>query len=384
MCILRLYARILIPMRNVIQKSGKAISFIIFNIVVVVATLLLCEGASSLVLILQSASFNAPVAERIHTDYDELLGWVNRPNVYIKNMYGPGLDLQINGQGFRSSYNFTPAPPPGQQRIICSGDSFTLGYGVDNYNNWCYLLDSINPNWQTVNMGQGGYGVGQAYLWFKQDSLTLEHNIHLFTFITRDFERMQQTEFLGYGKPLLKIEDNQLVVDNVPVPRRAFFVPWLTQNSETLKQINMVRLLTQFFEPKQTAQANISGNANDNPEKIVAEIINDLQQINHQKNSQLILVYLPTWGDYDPAQAVDTETWRTYIGRLAKERNIVFLDLVAEFRQVPQDQLYMLFLHENEVDFPGAAGHYSVRGNEFVAQHLFNKLTALENLTAPD
>jgi Cdc6-like AAA superfamily ATPase len=146
----------------------------------------------------------------------------------------------------------------------------------------------------------------------------------------------------------------------------------------------MVRLLTQFFEPKQTAQANISGNANDNPEKIVAEIINDLQQINHQKNSQLILVYLPTWGDYDPAQAVDTETWRTYIGRLAKERNIVFLDLVAEFRQVPQDQLYMLFLHENEVDFPGAAGHYSVRGNEFVAQHLFNKLTALENLTAPD
>ena len=362
-----------------VQKSGKAVIFVFFNIAVVAAILLLCEGASSLILIAQSASFDAPVAERIHTDYDELLGWVNRPDVYIEDMYGPGLDLEINGQGFRSHRDFAPTPPAGQQRIICSGDSFTLGYGVDNYNNWCYLLDSINPDWQTVNMGQGGYGVGQAYLWFKRDAGQFEYDVHLFTFITRDFDRMQQTEFLGYGKPLLRIKNDQLVVDNVPVPRRAFFVPWLTQNSETLKQINVVRLLVRWVQPEQTAQANNPRSLNRNPEQTVAAIVDDLQRINNQKNSRLILVYLPTWGDYDPAQAADTEVWRSYIARLAQEHNLIFLDLVEEFRRVPPDQLYTLFLHDNEVGFPAAAGHYSVRGNEFVAQQLYNKLSALED-----
>jgi hypothetical protein len=43
-----------------------------------------------------------PVAERLHTKYDSVLGWVNEKNVDIKDMYGPGIYLRTNSQGFRN------------------------------------------------------------------------------------------------------------------------------------------------------------------------------------------------------------------------------------------------------------------------------------------
>lgn len=359
-------------MNQPLRQIQKSIIFLLFNLLAVAAIFLLCEGLASLILAAQHTSLTPPVAERQHTRYDAELGWVNEPNVTIKDMYGPGLDLQINGQGFRNSQDFPPDIPAGQKRLICSGDSFTLGYGVDNYNNWCALLDSINPRWETVNMGQGGYGFDQAYLWYQRDGVNLAHNLHLFAFITRDFERMQQPEFLGYGKPLLKVEDDKLIVTNVPVPQRAFYVPWLTQNSEALKQLRLVQLFSQFFQP---AAPTESAPAAD-PQLVVTKIIEDLQRLNQANDSTLVLVYLPTWGDYDPAQAAATEAWRAHIRRVAEANGIQFFDLVEDFRQLPADQIYTLFLHENQVDFPAAAGHYSVRGNEFVAQKLYDRLTA--------
>jgi hypothetical protein len=358
-------------MKQTFTKIQKSIVFILFNIVAVAVILLLCEGLASLMLVIRHTTLTPPVAERRYTRYDAELGWVSEPNLTIKDMYGPGLDLQTNAQGFRDSRDFTPDIPPGQKRLICSGDSFTLGYGVDNYNNWCALLDAINPHWQTVNMGQGGYGFDQAYLWYQRDGLKLAHNVHLFAFITRDFERMQQPEFLGYGKPLLKIRDDALIVTNVPVPQRAFYVPWLTQNSEALKQLKLVQLFAPLIPPAAATTEPAAA-----PPQVVTRIIEDLQRLNRAADSTLVLVYLPTWGDYDPAQSAATDAWRAHLRRVAETHDILFFDLIEDFRQLPADQIYTLFLHENQVDFPAAAGHYSVRGNEFVAQNLYDRLTA--------
>src|SRR5262245_46598957 len=63
----------------------------------------LMEGASSLLLLARDtmASRRGQVAERRHTRYDPDLGWVNIPNATVRDLYGPGRDLHINGQGFR-------------------------------------------------------------------------------------------------------------------------------------------------------------------------------------------------------------------------------------------------------------------------------------------
>ncbi len=74
------------------------------------------------------------------------------------------------------------------------------------------------PPLQTVNMGQGGYGVDQDYLWYKRDGVKLDANMLVFAVIAQDFFRMASDNFIGYGKPVLRARDGALVTENVPVP----------------------------------------------------------------------------------------------------------------------------------------------------------------------
>src|SRR5439155_1903766 len=129
------------------------------------------------------------------------------------------------------------AVPDGKVRIICSGDSFTLGFGVDNTHSWCELLSSLEPRLETVNMGQGGYGVDQAYLWYKRDAAKIGHQAQLLAFVTDDFYRMQSSSFSGYGKPVLEVEDGRLVVKNAPVPRQNSFVLWMRPRIESIRRL---------------------------------------------------------------------------------------------------------------------------------------------------
>src|SRR5262245_36434568 len=110
------------------------------NLAIFGLLLVIVEGLASYGLFIRFVMMTNIVAERRHTKYDPELGWVNEPNVDIPDMYGPGIYLRTNGQGFRNNHSVSPAVPAKKARIICSGDSFTLGYGVDNDHTWCSRL----------------------------------------------------------------------------------------------------------------------------------------------------------------------------------------------------------------------------------------------------
>jgi len=80
--------------------------------------------------------------------------------------------------------------PPGYLRVIGSGDSFTLGHGVANGQTWCARLEEIDPRFENVNMGQGGYGADQAYLSYRRDRRRLDRDTHIFAFISDDLHRL--------------------------------------------------------------------------------------------------------------------------------------------------------------------------------------------------
>ena len=355
---------------------------LVVNMVTIFLILALCEGLSSLVLLWRSLTNSPVVAERAHTQYDAELGWVNLPQLFIEDMYGPGLHLQTNARGFRNDQEFSVTIPPNKVRAICSGDSFTLGYGVANEQTWCHLLAASDSRLQTVNMGQGGYGIGQSYLWYERDGAKLDHDIHLFAFITTDFERMQRTEFLGYGKPRLVMQGRKLVIENVPVPERAFYTPWLTQNGEALGQLRSVQLVSGFFfdQAAQTSEtptlALIPDQNSSPPEKVATEILKDLLRLNEAKGSILILIYLPTLGDHEIFEQSSTDRWRSFLNVAAQDTNVIFVDLIEEFRKLPPEELQSLFIPEDTLDFPAAAGHYSAQGNAYIAGVLYKKLLA--------
>jgi hypothetical protein len=354
-------------------KLKLALKLILFNLLVVVLAFLLIEGIASSLVFYRTLENTKPVAERLHTRYDPELGWVNIPNTTLENMYGPGLSVRINAQGFRSDEDFSREIPEGKVRLICSGDSFTFSFGVDNAQTWCHLLSTYNPRLQTVNMGQGGYGIDQAYLWYKRDGDLLEHDINLFAFITADFDRMQRGIFLGYGKPVLKVEIDELIIDNVPVPRQGFILPWTTPRYQAaLGELRSVQILRQtFFQNQDSGRPPI-----DEPEvQAVAEkILEDLVRLNRARGSRLVLVYLPTYSSHRPDPKTDTR--RRYIRQGAAANDVILIDLVEDFRKLPEDEIEALFIPNGAIDFPGAAGHYSARGNEYIARRLSEELLA--------
>lgn len=349
----------------------KAVKLISFNLIIVMLIFLLFEGVSSIIL----TASEKPLSERRHTQYDELLGWINIPNIYIRDMYGPGIYLKTNSQGFRNKDNFTADIPDNKARIICSGDSFTLGYGVDNDNTWCQKLVLIDNRLETVNMGQGGYGIDQAYLWYERDGIKLEHDIHIFAFITIDFLRMQSDKLYGYGKPVLKLQDGVLVTKGTPVPKRSYITRILGYKQK-IKNLQSTMLLQKLFSEKHVAASTENKKTDNTLREVVLKVFADLHQTNQQKGSSLVLVYLPN-ESYGYEQ---TKAWRQFLHEEAAKNNLLLIDLYDEFLKLPHPEVERFFIHKNDFD-PNAAGHYTEEGNAYIAEMLYKKLLSIPELS---
>lgn len=368
---------------NKLRRAGVLIAA---NVVVVVVLLLLLEGGASAVLFLRDVTGSQPVAERLHTIHDPLLGWVNEPGVSRPDIYGPGIGLTTNAQGFRGTEPTPEAAPAGRRRVVCAGDSFTLGYGVRDSETWCARLEALDPGLQTVNMGQGGYGFGQAYLWYRRDGAPLDHDVQILAFITDDFRRMGEAEFLGYPKPLLSVRDDTLAVENVPVPApRGGFSGWANQHADALGSLRTVEFLTRLVgrgggeaAPEVEAAPEAPGEGVD-VESVVRTILQDLQQFHAERGTTFIAVLLPTATELEH-QPRDAEIWNRFFEAASADIGFPFVDLFPAFRAVPEADRQPLFLMEHGPDYPWHAGHYSPEGNDFAARAI---LAELERILSP-
>jgi hypothetical protein len=343
------------------------------------ATLLilaLIEGASSLA-IAANVWIRQPVqsmaAERVHLEYDEQLGWKHKPDLALTDLYGPGKNLHTNSQRLRAKRDYTAEVPAGRVRIVCSGDSFTLGHSVDDADAWCNRLQELEPRVESVNMGQAAYGVDQAYLWFRRDAEWMAHDIQLFGFIYTDFERMQSDNFLGYPKPLLRVVNGKLELDNVPVPRTMDDVVGSTRRREAiglLRVVALARAIGRRLGIDSPSRASVAL-SNADVESSAALIFEELKRINEAKGSQLVLLFLPRSGD-ESFQWSDS--WRAFVSREAQRLGIPVIDLVPEFRKLRVDEIKGLFVD------PFRPSHYNEAGNDWVASQVLQRLNELRLL----
>src|SRR5688572_18462022 len=164
-----------------------------------VLLLVLIEGTASLVgFALGLAEGLPPERGRMHMRFDPDLGWTSVPDTRLENFYGPGRHLTINGQGVRAKRAYAAEPPAGRRRALCAGDAFTLGPGVDDDSTWCAQLEQIEPHLETVNLGQGGYGLDQIYLRVRRDGTAIGFDVLLFAFTRADFARMDKDTYRHY------------------------------------------------------------------------------------------------------------------------------------------------------------------------------------------
>jgi hypothetical protein len=345
------------PITSRVPRLAASLSVIL---IITVLLLLLIEGASGFVLFIGefSTDDHAPMAERRHTEYDRELGWINIPNVNIDDMYGPGIYLKTNGQAFRSDYDFSEKVPEGRVRLVCSGDSFTFGYGVDNDNTWCAQLTRFDSRLETVNMGQGGYGIDQAYLWYKRDARAIKHDLQVFAFVTDDFRRINRDNMFGYDKPVLKLKEAGLTLENVPVPRRSFMVPYITRNIGAFSELRIVELIGRLRPAKEEKKPE-----RDRSYDISLSVFDELAKLNNERGSKLLVVYLPSEEDFSGK----TDALRADLRIQLDKRGIHYLNLVDEVRGLPPNLLEKVFIPKGSLAYFMSEGHYTNEGNRYVA-----------------
>ena len=332
------------------------------------ALIALIEGTASVALF-AIAMRHAHLVEEHFTERDTLLGWINIPNAKRPELFGRNRSLNINAQRFRHSGDLAPVVPAGKKRVICSGDSFTLGYGVDDANTWCALLATNTPSLETVNMGQAGYGIDQAYLWYVRDGLPLRPQVQLFGIINDDFRRMTLDRFGGFPKPRLAVDSGGVLrTVGVPVPNPGMG-PFKARLRTTVRSLRSFELLEHFSPSDAPNPANTAA-----VWPAARAALRDMAVRDSAIGAQLVVVYLPTIDDFKGSAS---NKWRLSIQQAAATDGYQYIDLVPDLRRVAPDSVDRLFIPRGQLSFRGAQGHYTEAGNVWIEKLLREKVPAL-------
>ncbi|MEK6823047.1 MAG: GDSL-type esterase/lipase family protein, partial [Nanoarchaeota archaeon] len=155
--------------------------------------------------------------------YDELLGWTNKAGSSgMFRIPASTTTITISGQGLRDIDHVLPKPS-GTQRVVVLGDSQTWGYGVAQTSRFTEIMrDSLRID--VVNMGVTGYGTGQEYLLLRRYGMRFAPDIVVVAFYANDLgdnTNDNNDDEFSYPRPVLRVCDGHLRVDNVPVPLKS-------------------------------------------------------------------------------------------------------------------------------------------------------------------
>jgi hypothetical protein len=349
------------------QRLRKGLIAATIAVIVCILTLAVVEGLSSLTLFTRDVLLARSRALPSFMQPDTLLGWINIPNTRLLNVYGPGNNVTINSRAFRGTQEYDSIRPPDKLRILCSGDSFTFGVGNSDHQNWCARLQDQDARLQTVNLGHGGWGIDQAYLFYHRDGLKLSHDVHVFAFIPDDFWRTTWTMYTGYPKPRFLIENGQLALTNVPVRRPNRLALWIS--SGKLAEMRFVQLGTRilnrvFDRPPAAAPTTTVADVRE----VALRLIENLDRTSRQNGTTVVFVLLAE------RQTVYREERRLheFLASELARRNLPFIDLWSAFQKLPAEQLSGLFDNRWK--------HYSVAGNDLVATEIYRRLRALPEI----
>jgi hypothetical protein len=356
-------------MRKHIGRVGRLTVILLANVALLVALLVVIEGLSSYAFFLNGLVPRLRESNLKHTEYDPEIGWVGLPNVDIKDMYGPGADLRTNRQGFRNAKDFQPKRDSDVRRIVCSGDSVTFGEHVGNDQTFCYLLAELDPKLETINMGEVGYGVDQAYLWYTRDAADLEVDVHLFAFITHDFLRMEYDQFMGVPRPVMVLKDGKLVVTNVPISRSTYSMPpWLAETLNSADGLRTVKLATAIRRKLHLAPRKVPGawdaRGAGEVKAVVARLFEELRDYDAARSRATVLVYFPSVEELQQPNA-DLAYWMPVVESNARRLDIPFINFVSLLGELPAAEVNRLFVD---------GYHFSKEGNALVAREILEHL----------
>jgi len=183
--------------------------------------------------------------------YDDTLGWVPQPNTTkIHKESDFEVLYTINSKGYRGK-EYPLEKKEGVFRIVIIGDSMSFGYGVNDEETYAALIDKSIPNVEVINLSVSGYGTDQELLRLQKQGFDFKPDLVILQITDNDFIDIMRPFRYERAKPYFIIENENLVLKNVPVKNdneyaKAYFsevlpLPfreWLSWNSYAYVFIN--------------------------------------------------------------------------------------------------------------------------------------------------
>jgi len=277
------------------RKSGKLILNILVNTLASFCALFLLlvilESSFRVHAIsLQEKSSATQAPEDFWCQYDPVLGWRHIPDKVVPRAY-PDIPVVINKEGVRADreYGFE------RKRILAIGCSFTFGHGVLRKEAWPQQLeDKLRSNgfdYDVINSGVCAYGLDQTYLFFLEKQKIFKPDIVILGLIMDDLNRIVKCRWdTGIGKPRYRLIIDNLVLTNVPVPRRVqpgnTFQDWANILFDPKKSY-----FVDFIIKRLNIKISVSNNETEKLQ-ITQKILQEFSDKCKENNSKFLVVFL--------------------------------------------------------------------------------------------
>lgn len=176
-------------------------------------------------------------AESTYIIRDSDLGWTIAESGRVESV-----GYYANAQGIRTQPDrlFDPALPKDKIRIVVVGDSFTHCDDVGLEDTWPYQMEMMRPELEVLNFGVPAYGTDQAFLRWRRDGCKYKSHLVILGIwpenICRNLNviRYYLQPQSGFApKPRFRLDGDDLVLVNSPIPNRKHLIRAMTSPSDS-------------------------------------------------------------------------------------------------------------------------------------------------------
>jgi hypothetical protein len=274
--------------------------------------------------------------------YDPQLGWVLEPNLNLNDLWKEKY-LKSNSKGIRGSREYEYSRSPDRQRILVLGDSFSFGEEVSDHESYPAQLEQALKNTEVINMGVHGYGHDQMLLYYESEGYKYQADLVLLGFLRIDMSRNMMS-FRDFAKPFFQLQQDQLVLSNVPVASPAEI---LRTEVFRFKLLDAAAMLKHRCQTKPLWERSSA---------VTEKILLRLKHQVEQANARLVLFYLC---DQYEALATESSSEEEHFLEFCHREGLDCLSTSSVFHQLPEAFRYFT-----------EGGHYTAAGNNITAQAL--------------
>ena len=280
------------------------------------------------------------------------------------------IDLIINSKGLRDR-EYPYEKPEGTRRILCLGDSFVCGYGVEAEDTFAKVLErllnsqgGVGP-WEVLNAGVGSTGTAHQLAYYIDEGHKYDADVVVVGFfVSNDF---WDNALSG----VYSLRDGSLVRTKAPLTRARKiqrYTGWIPGYDTLFARSHLLNLLkfkvaaAHFRRLSEiSAEPQEQSDASRHLHELAIELVSELDRECRSNDCELIIMIIPP--PPGSARPAGLDDFAERIGACG----IQCLDLEAAFAEVSRREIL-----NYKCD-----GHWNKRGHKLAAELLYDTITEL-------